>query len=609
MIVNFPSRPLLISALFALSLMAGAASAQDDIPLPDAPRKPPAQIVRVDHRLSVDKAHAGDTFQAAVILDITNGWHVQAAKPTFDYLVPTKLVITTSNNFEVGDISYPAPAQSVVGDDKLDVFEGQTVLRFSVQLPPDLPTGNHSLRGKLTYQPCDDRTCLAPRTSQIEVPFEVVSAETPTAAINSEWFPKQAPNEQTRTASPPAPVANEVSRLFEQRGAVLAFLGIFLIGLALNLTPCVYPMLSVTVSIFGAQSDTSAARVFCKALVYVLGICTMYSVVGTISALTGGLFGGLLQNRWVLLGIAALFVGLALGMFGLYELRPPSALMSRLGGATTAGLAGIYISGLVVGIFAAPCVGPPVIALLAMVGAKGDPWFGFASFFTLSLGLGAPYLVLGTFSGLLRKLPRSGVWMEWVKRIFGVALLAVALFYLSLGFLPALVRWVPAISLLLGGLYLGFVEPSGKDKPIFRRVKWLAGGIAALAGIVLIATEPRVTLAWEPYSPEKLAAAKAGGKPVVLDFYADWCIPCHELDRKTFSDPKVMEALEDHVRLKVNLTSFDSPESEALRRQFGIQGVPTVILLGPNGSEPDGTRIIGFVPAERFLRQTKLLRP
>src|SRR5258708_21708980 len=197
------------------------------------------------------------------------------------------------------------------------------------------------------------------------------------------------------------------------RGGWAAFLTLFLIGLALNLTPCVYPMLSVTVSVFGARRSAPSLQVVGSALLYVLGMATMYSVLGVTAAFTGGLFGGWLANPLVSVGIGLLLIGLSLSMFGLYELTPPAAVLNRLGDAGTTRAIGIFLSGLVVGVFAAPCVGRPVVALLAVVGQKGDPWFGFTSFFTLAMGLGAPYLVLGTFSNLIQRMPRSGEWMLW----------------------------------------------------------------------------------------------------------------------------------------------------------------------------------------------------
>jgi thiol:disulfide interchange protein DsbD len=309
----------------------------------------------------------------------------------------------------------------------------------------------------------------------------------------------------------------------------------------------------------------------------------------------------------VLAGIAALLFGLALSMFGLYQIQMPYWLTSKLGGTTGTGLIGLYLSGLVVGIFAAPCVGPPVIALLAFVGGKGDPLFGFWTFFTLSLGLGFPYLILGTFSGLLKKVPRSGVWLIWVERVFGVVLTGAAMFYLSLAFFPKLSAFVIPLVLLLGGLYLGFLEPSGKDKKGFLAFK-KAFGLLAIAFSIYgfnALREPGIT--WEIFSPEKLAAAQASGTPVMIDFYADWCIPCLELDRKTFTDPDVMNATETFGRLKVDLTHFDSPEAEAIRQQFAIAGVPTIVFLAGDGREVRSSRVIGYLPPDEFIARLQPL--
>src|SRR5204863_2129748 len=179
-------------------------------------------------------------------------------------------------------------------------------------------------------------------------------------------------------------------------------------------------------------------------------------------------FGGVLQSPMVQIGIGLLLAVLSLSMFGLYEFQIPPQLLSRLGGTTATSVAGTFGSGLLVGVFAAPCVGPPVVALLAVVGAKGDPWFGFLSFFVLALGLGAPYLVLGTFSNLLQTLPRSGDWMEWVKKLFGVVLLAIAAFYVLLGVAPGLVAWVVPVALVAGGGYLGFIVSRAGRRPVFR---------------------------------------------------------------------------------------------------------------------------------------------
>jgi len=389
----------------------------------------------------------------------------------------------------------------------------------------------------------------------------------------------------------------ELAATFD-RGLPLALLVVFLIGLALNLTPCVYPMLAVTVSIFGGQSERRSWRVFGKALLYVLGIATMYSILGVAAALTGGLFGGLLQSRAVLVGISLLFVALALSMFGLFELRLPAGMMNRLGGAQGAGLAGIFISGLLVGIFAAPCIGPPVIALLAFVGQRGDPFFGFLVFFVLSLGLGLPYLVLGTFSGLMQKMPRSGEWMNWVKKLLGFILFGVAFFYLSLAFRPALVFVLIPLTLVIGGVYLGFLERSPVPGHWFVWAKRVVGVAAVAAGILFFLAGRKPSLEWTPYSAERLAATD---RPVVVYFSANWCIPCLELDRRTFTDAGVIRELNRFATFKVDLTHFDSPESREMRELFEIRGVPTMIFLDARGEEVRRARQVGFVPATEML--------
>ncbi|MCI0606667.1 thioredoxin family protein [bacterium] len=400
----------------------------------------------------------------------------------------------------------------------------------------------------------------------------------------------------------------KISTLFQTKGSILGFLGIFLIGLALNLTPCVYPMLSVTVSIFGAQDHRRTLHVFLKALLYVLGIATMYSALGVFAAMSGGLFGAWLQNRWVLVAIAVLLFALALSMFGFYELRMPSWIVDKLGKATRSSAAatlGIYVSGLAVGVFAAPCIGPPIIALLTYVGTKKDLWFGFWSFFVLSLGLGTPYLLFGTFSGLLTKLPKSGLWMVWVKKVFAVILLAVGFFYLMLAVIPRFAVYVVPIFLFSGGIYLGFLEKSGKTKKVFRKIQWAAGSIAVVLSIVSFSFLQKQQMQWEPYSTKTLQSALEAGQPVMIDFYADWCVPCHEMERRTFSDSRVISLSESFKKLRVDLTQIDSNESMFLRFEYGVMGVPTLIFLRPDGNEMLDSRVEGFLPPEKFLQQLK----
>lgn len=567
-----------------------------------------ADKVDTEVKFSKEKVPQGDEVEVAVVMDILEGWHINANEPTLQYLIGTELNLRDlGDKFTISDIRYPEPKEyefAFAGGEALLVYEGNAPIFLTLKVNDDVETGRHLLEGDLTVQACDDETCLAPTDKNIRFDFEVVEAGTDIASVHSDLFAQYDESAgsglgELRSIEGEGG-ANQIASIFEDRGAILAFGAIFLIGLALNLTPCVYPMLSVTVSIFGSQTEKRTGVIFSKALTYVLGIATMYSVLGVIAAITGGLFGAWLQSPVVLATIGILFFLLALSMFGLYELQPPYWLTSKLGGGQSTGFIGTYFSGLVVGVFAAPCIGPPIIALLAFVGTQGDPMFGFLSFFILSLGLGLPYLILGTFTGLMQNLPKSGEWMVWVKKVFGVVLVALAGFYIGLAFFPQYNLHVLTFFLIAGGLYLGFLERTGTDKKYFPWIKRAVGTAGIVVGGIFIMNLQQEGIQWEDYSQDKVDQAQAEGKAVVMDFYADWCIPCLELERVTFTNRGVIDATEDMVRLKVDLTNYDSPEAEELRRRYEIAGVPTIVFLGPDGEEVEDARVVGFLNPEQF---------
>jgi thiol:disulfide interchange protein DsbD len=393
----------------------------------------------------------------------------------------------------------------------------------------------------------------------------------------------------------------------------LGFLAIFLWGLALNLTPCVYPMLSVTAALFhpkagAGQGKNRFVSSFWKALLYVLGISFTYSSLGVLAALTGGFFGSAIQSPKVLTAIAIVMLLLAFSMFGLYEFRVPASVLSWIGGKRQGGLIGIFLSGVFVGFFAAPCIGPPIVALLTLVSQTENPAAGFFVFFVLSLGLGFPYLVLGTFSGLLAKIPRSGEWLVWVKSVFGVVLIGFALYYFALAlYSDALPLIVPG-TLIFGGGYLGFMDRAGNKTLWFRRFKQIAGAATALVGLFFFFAKPVEAVAWEPYSAEKVEAARKQGTPVIVDFYADWCFPCHELERYTYSNKEVIGALEPFLRLKVDATHSDTADVEEVVERFDVVGVPTILFLDAEGKEIRESRITGFVPPKEFLKAVELIQ-
>ena len=541
----------------------------------------------------------GGTVRLAVVLDFKDDWHINAHNPTYDYLIGTTMELESTEGIILADLRYPKgiPVKFDFAEKPINVYEHRAVIFAEFKVSSRFNPGADTVRGTLTVQACNNEVCLAPSRIPVEVFLTVVDGEGSGSSMHEEIFSEMSSADYER----PNSALGDLSGMFETEGSLFAFFAIFLIGLALNLTPCVYPMLSVTVSLFGSQTHDRISMAVLRSVVYVLGIATMYTGLGVSAALSGGLFGSWLQSPWVLGGIGVLLFGLALSSFGLYQIQVPYWVTSRLGGQTSTGLIGLYLSGLVVGVFAAPCIGPPVIALLTLVGAKGDPVFGFQAFFSLSIGLGFPYLILGTFSGLLKKIPKSGAWMVWVERIFGVVLTGAALFYAALAFAPKYSVYVVPVTLVLGGLYLGFLDPSGRGKKILQRVQWAAGIAAIVVGAMMARSISKPSIVWEEYTDDRLQEARENGLPVVMDFSADWCIPCKELELNTFTDEDVIKATRDVARLKVDLTQFDSPESEALRRTFNISGVPTIVFLGSDGTETNDTRIVGFVPPSEFL--------
>ncbi len=553
-----------------------------------------------------DTITAGSEIAYAVLMDIEEKWHLNAHNPTLDYLIGVDLEMRSSEKALVADVQYPQPKRLPFSfaEDELDVYEGEATILVKMKTSSKLEDGTHRLEGMLTVQACTDQVCLPP--DDVELAFPVTIGDKNVASDRAELF-QELENRERATISEAE--GNEIASMFKEQGYFWAFLGIFLIGLALNLTPCVYPMLSVTVALFGGQDEKSAAsmtRTFSKALVYVLGIVFMYSALGVAAAYTGELFGSWLQSPWVLGGIGVLILLLALSMFGMYELQPPAWVMEKLGNTQqTTGYVGHFLSGLLVGIFAAPCIGPPIIALLAFVGSQGSPFFGFFSFFIMAVGLGFPYLILGTFSGLLNKMPKSGLWMVWVKKVFGVVLVGVGLFYLALAFVPGYTMYAVLATVVAGGLYLGFIEQSGSEKTVFRRIKYAVGVAALVVGVLLYQNLQKESITWQQYNADRIADTD---QPVMLYFFADWCIPCIELDRRTFTDNRVIEQTEAFVRMKVDLTHFDSERAERLREKYDIAGVPTIKFLDSEGGEVEDARVVGYLSAEEFLKRLEIAR-
>lgn len=576
------------------------------------------RVVKAAGYASTDGVRPGDKFKIAVAVEVGEGYHINAHRPSLDYLIPTTVAFGAPAGISFTEEKYPGPKYArfqFAPETQLAVHEGTLYITAEVSSDSAIKPGPVTIRALVTVQACNDTQCLAPSDLPVEIPIKIVSANQPIKNANAEIFAK--------AAAQPEDTGETIGALIEYQGSTKdsiadklaaggifsVLVGVFIAGLLLNTTPCVYPIIPITVGFFVNQSaaqkgQAKISKTFLMASMYVLGMALTYSLLGVIAAKSGGLFGAALQNPIVLIVLAAVMVALSLSMFGVYEFKLPESLnrMATSSTQSTSGAVGAFVMGLTMGIVAAPCIGPFVLALLVHVGTKGSAAYGFMLFFVLALGLGLPYLVLGTFSGALKTLPRSGLWMVTVRKVFGLVLIGMALYFV-MPLMGAATNYIFISFFVISAVYLLFWE-AGKAKP--KQFGWVlrAIGVGAAAVAVLLAIPKKIEaeIPWIPYSEQALADAKREGKGVIIDTYADWCIPCKELDKFTFTDTAVKKDAERFVTLKLDLTNSE-PGSEAAiaQKRFGIRGVPTVLFLDSTGREVADLRLEGFEKPNAFL--------
>lgn len=558
----------------------------------------PKDLVKIKSYQSFDKVYPGTEFKLAVEVHVAEGWHINSNKPYDEYLIPTSLTIVENPNFKLKKVVYPEPHDLKLSfsESPLSVWEGTVYKGALIEVDSNLAIGTYPLIVDLEYQACNNISCQAPTSVTDTINIEVAEKTTPVNSINEKIF-EEIDISLTQSEATTKEDSDPISNALESNGLLIGLLFVFIGGLALNLTPCVYPLIPITVGYFGGQSEGSTTKLFFMGILFILGLAVTYSAIGVITSLTGAVFGALLQNPIVILAVVAILLILSLSMFGVYEFKLPDKLVNKAGGAK-AGLFGAFFMGLTMGIVAAPCIGPFVLGLVTYVATKQDPYFGFLLFFVLAVGLGTPYLFLAVFSGKIKKLPRAGEWMDAVKHIFGFILIGMALYFL-LPLLPESFRgYVLPVFMIGTSIYLLFFEKlasSVKGFRIFRIVFSIL--ILAVAVYTLIPSKTN-SVKWKPFTQDALA--EISGKGVIIDFYADWCIPCKELDAATFSDPKVIELSKEFETYKANMTKSLSPEVESIREQYNIIGVPTILILDSKGEEKE--RITGFVNAEELYK-------
>ncbi len=403
-------------------------------------------------------------------------------------------------------------------------------------------------------------------------------------------------------------------------GSLAAFAAAFAGGVLTSLTPCVYPLIPITVSIFGARRSGSRAQAMALSGLYVLGLAAMYSALGATAALTGKAFGTVMQNPWVIGAVAILFIAMAASMFGAFELQLPASLQARLSSVGGAGYAGALAMGLVAGLIAAPCTGPVLTAALAFVATKGSVAYGVAIMFAYALGIGLLFFLIGAFS---LSLPKSGPWMDTVKSVFGVALLAMALVYLkdlvpgaralfSTAYAAVVAAAiVAAAGILLGALHGGFAgSATHKLAKGFGVALVVGGAVYAVGAGAARSTATAAELPWLHDEAEAIRIARAEHKPIVIDFWADWCTACRELDHTAWSDARVRSEAERFVLLKIDGSESSPAVKSGLfdkaMEKYAVLGMPTVLFIDPSGRElPAQDRVTAAVGPDEMLKRLR----
>lgn len=495
---------------------------------------------------------------------------------------------------------------------------------FAVQIPIMESTGLQKLLVETEYQGCEDSSgvCYPPVKKVTE--------------LSLAGLPDAKPREQEETAqgSQQTSTQDAISLRMQDESYLSNLLFFFLAGLGLALTPCVFPMIPILSGIIaGSSNDLSPRKAFMLSLSYVLPMAFTYAIVGIIAGLSGANLQVIFQNPWIIGSFTVLFVLLAFSMFGFYDLQMPTSIQSRLTEISNRQQSGSFIGAGIMGVLSAlivgPCVTAPLIGALVYIAQTRDAIFGGLALFTLGLGMGLPLLIIGTSAG--RLLPRAGAWMDTTKAIFGIMMLGLAIWMLDRIVAPEVTMALSGVLLVSSGIYMGALEKIDDEAGGWGRF-WKSLGLIMLfyggmmlfgvsagsknllqplkgvfGGSAMAAASEQTSLKFQPIKglgglQQALAQAKAQNKPVMLDFYADWCISCKELEHNTFKNPAVMAALGDTLVLQADVTPDDA-QDKSLNQYFGLFGPPQVLFFKPNGEEIKGIRLAGYEKPELFLER------
>lgn len=570
-----------------------------------------------------DHVPGGELVPISVTFTIATNHHIYKDQVKIESGDSARFTVA-STELPAGKIRYDQFLEKEVED-----YVGQVQVKSFLQVSKDIPAGSYDLKLKVHYQGCSDKICFAPKMEEFSLLVQVELAKLGVAkALEAEKIPPVSKPEKKAEVS-------GFQKTIESRGIFVSLILIFLAGVGLSFTPCVYPMIPITVAVIGGQAvagDQAAARkplkAFFLSLIYVLGISIVYAAMGVAAASTGALFGTALQSPWVIGFVVVVFVALAMSMFGVYYLRVPSFISDRLGTKAGKGFIGVFVMGLISGIVASPCIGPALASLLVYIASTGNKFLGFWMLFVFAWGIGVLLIVLGTFSGALKALPKSGAWMETVERIFGLLLIGAALYYLRFIISESAFIIILGLFLIVTAVFSGGFDRLTHESTTFQRAKRAFGIISFIFGAYFLVghlmikgfisspfsttTPGQVVTAkeeidWVLSEEEGLKQAKAEGRAAIIDFWASWCAACMEFEKLTYTDPEIIKESKKFVNIKIDCTKTDDPKVKQLWDKYGVVGLPTIVFVNKDGTIAKDKTIAGFVNPKEFLRIIKSL--